>query len=324
MRITNKMLSDNYLRDMQTNLKHMSSLQGQLSSGKEIRKPSDNPYKVVKSMGINQEIAANKQYNENIKDTINWLDTTDTALKQAGDLLQRVRELILSSGNAAYGSDERTAIYDEINENVSEMAQILNTSYEGKYVFAGTRGTSKPVGVSDSNGNNGIHFASRKGSAITDPLELNMLKQGLSVEVSQGVRIEYNVTAAEILEFTGNKGGQQGTVKLQEVFNDILNHLKSDNPDDVQKLLNSDLENITLGMDNILKIRAEVGAKQNRMTSAKERNEDENFTLKELLSSNEDIDITEKYMEYSTAQTIYMSALQVSSKILLNTLIDYL
>ena len=60
------------------------------------------------------------------------------------------------------------------------------------------------------------------------------------------------------------------------------------------------------------------------MSSAKERNEDENFTLKELLSSNEDIDITEKYMEYSTAQTVYMSALQVSSKILLNTLIDYL
>ena len=220
MRITNKMLSDNYLRDMQGNLKHMSSLQSQLSSGKEIRRPSDNPYKVVKSMGINQEIGANKQYNENIKDTINWLDTTDTALKQVGDLLQRVRELLITSGNAAYGSDERAAIYDEVNEKVSEMSQILNTSNGGKYVFAGTRGTSKPITVVNNNGNNSLDYAARDGKALNpDSNELSMLKQSLSVEISQGVTIEYNVTAADVLEFSIDK--DPNPINLKSVFDNI-------------------------------------------------------------------------------------------------------
>ena len=44
-------------------------------------------------MQLHSSINANRQYNENIRDTINWLDTTDTALGQAGDVLQRVREL---------------------------------------------------------------------------------------------------------------------------------------------------------------------------------------------------------------------------------------
>ena len=113
MRITNKMLSNNFLRDMNNNLENMQTLQQQMTSGKEIRKPSDDPFKVSRAMQLNTNINANKQYNENIKDTNNWLNTTDTALGQAGDVLQRVRELLVSAGNAAYGSSEKTAIKDK-------------------------------------------------------------------------------------------------------------------------------------------------------------------------------------------------------------------
>ena len=45
MRVTNKMLSNNFLRDMRTNLNNMNTLQGQMTSGKQIRKPSDDPFK---------------------------------------------------------------------------------------------------------------------------------------------------------------------------------------------------------------------------------------------------------------------------------------
>lgn len=107
MRITNRMLSTNFLGDMRRNLNNMQKLQSQLSSGKEIRKPSDNPFKVARSMQLNTDIQANKQYNENIKDTLNWLDATDTALDQVTNVFQRVRELMVSAGNAAYGSDEK-------------------------------------------------------------------------------------------------------------------------------------------------------------------------------------------------------------------------
>ncbi|WP_040211191.1 flagellar hook-associated protein FlgL [Clostridium polynesiense] len=321
MRVTNKMLSNNFLRDMRNNLGNMKILQGQLTSGKEIRRPSDNPFKVARAMMLHTDINTNKQYNDNIKDTINWLDTTDTALNQAGNVLQRVRELMISSGNAAYGTNERSAIKDEINEKVGELAQILNTNFDGKYVFAGSRGTAKPLGTDKVQGNTELFLSDREGLRLTSDSEAEMLAKKLSVEISQGVTMEYNITAAELLKFTDEKGKE---INLSEVFKNITTHLDSADTQESNKLVGEDLENITSAIGNLLKIRAEVGAKQNRMDSAKEKNEDESYNMTEILSQTEDIDITEKVMEYTTAQTVYMASLQTSAKVIQPSLIDYI
>ncbi|ETJ34433.1 Flagellar hook-associated protein 3, partial [human gut metagenome] len=55
-------------------------------------------------MQLNGEISYNKQYNENIKDTSNWLDTTDTALSQMGNIFGRIETLLVNAGNGAYYS----------------------------------------------------------------------------------------------------------------------------------------------------------------------------------------------------------------------------
>lgn len=321
MRVTNKMLSNNFLRDMRNNLGNMKTLQGQLSSGKEIRRPSDNPFKVARAMMLHTDINTNKQYNENIKDTLNWLDTTDTAMNQAGNVLQRVRELLISSGNAAYGSNERKAIKDEINEKVGEFAQILNTNFDGKFIFAGSRGTSKPLGTDKVKGNTELFLSDRDGNRLTSDLEQQMLGQKLSVEISQGVTMEYNVTASEVLTFTDDKGNAHD---LTKIFKNVIEHLDSDDPSVTEKLTGQDLGDISATINNILKIRAEVGAKQNRMESAKEKNEEESFNMTDILSKTEDIDITEKVMEYSTAQTVYLASLQTSAKVIQPSLIDYI
>lgn len=106
-RITNGMLVENYMTNTNRNLNNMQTLQRQLSSGKEINRPSDNPYKASRTMQLYTEIDANKQYNENIKDVSNWLDTTDTALNQMNNVLSRMRELMVTAGNGAYGDDEK-------------------------------------------------------------------------------------------------------------------------------------------------------------------------------------------------------------------------
>ena len=75
---------------------------------------------------------------------------------------------------------------------------------------------------------------------------------------------------------------------------------------------------------NLLKTRSEVGAKQNRMESAQQKNEDENFNMTDILSQTEDIDFTQKTIEFSMAQTVYTASLQVSAKVLPPSLLDYL
>ena len=393
-RITNGMLVENYMTNTNRNLNNMQTLQRQLSSGKEINRPSDNPYKASRTMQLYTEIDANKQYNENIKDVSNWLDTTDTALDQAGKVFARVRELLVTAGNGAYGDDEKKAIQDEIKEKVNELSQILNTNFDGAYIFGGTKSTSKPVTV---NSNGELCYADTDGNAISKtntglnielkdkitisggtpvvekkidniikdgtniklsvdgveyPVEvngagekvikinsveykipdieinditskadvtLNQIGSDLKVEISQGVFIDYNKSAIDILEYKDKKGDSHN---VMDILNDIITNLGPGG--DQSKLTGECIEQVDAIIGNLLQSRSEVGAMTNRMESAESKNEDENLNMTDILSKTEDIDYAEKMMEYSVMQTIYMASLQTSAKILPTTILDYI
>ncbi|MBU3180666.1 flagellar hook-associated protein FlgL [Clostridium psychrophilum] len=312
MRITNTMLSNNFLRDNNINLNNLSNLQTQMATGKQINKASDDPAKASKIMQINSDISENVQYNDNITNTTNWLDVTDTALKQVGDVATRIQELLVSAGDAGYGDDQKGAIKDEINQKVGELSQILNTSFDGKYIFGGTSGTTKPTGASED-------------PASSDPTSKNTqldftstssLKGKLSVEVSQGVTMNYNVTASDVINY-----GTGTDDNLKTLLSNITSNLDSG---DTTSLTTTDLTGIKSLMTNVLSLRSEVGAKQNAMTSALDRNVDQNANMTEILSTTEDIDITQKAMEYATMQTVYIASLQTSAKVLQPSLLDYL
>ncbi|MCF0147955.1 MAG: flagellar hook-associated protein FlgL [Clostridium sp.] len=330
MRITNQMMSKSFLRDLGRNQNHMKKINDQLTSGKEIRRPSDNPFKVARSMQLSRDIGANSQYNENIKDTTNWLDTTDTALEQLGNSFQRFRELMISAGNAAYGSDEKKAIKDEMNEKVNEITQILNSSFDGKYIFGGTKVNSKPVASSRNieTKNNYINLSGNEGEVLSlDNLDesvqnqINMIGKKLNVEISQGVTMEYSVSATDILLFKDKKGV---SLNVMDLLKGITDDIDSENPDNSSKVTNEYLKSMDETITNLLKIRAEVGAKQNRMEAAGDQNDEQNFNLTDILSQTEDIDFAQKNIEATVAQSVYMASLQVSAKIIQPSLLDFL
>ncbi|KGM97008.1 flagellin [Clostridium novyi A str. 4552] len=326
MRVTNKMLSNNFLADMRTNLENINKIQQQNTSGKKFRKPSDDPFAVARSMQLHTDINTNKQYSKNITDVSNWLDTTDTALGQAGNVLQRVRELLISSGNGGYTKSERRAIKDEINEKIGEMSQILNTNFGGNYIFAGSRSTTKPmeVEIDKTTGNTKLIYNKKEGGELdktVDKDEYNQIASKLKIEVSQGVTMDYNVTATDVLEFKNEAGDDKN---LREILSNIVTHLDSEDPDEINKLIGEDLTNITDSINNVLKIRAEVGAKQNRIEGADDRNKDGTFNMTKILSKHEDVNYTENMTDYATMLTVYMASLQTSAKIIQPSLMDYL
>ena len=324
-RITNSILSSNYLRNMNRNMNNMQTLQNQLASGKAINKASDNPYKASRSMQLNGEISYNKQYNENIKDTSNWLDTTDTALSQMGNIFGRIETLLVNAGNGAYGDDERSAIQDEIKEKVNELSQVLNTSFDGSYIFGGTKTNSKPTTVVDGV----LQYADKDGNgignngtiAITDTDVQNQLSSDLKVDITQGVKITYNKTTVDVLEFTDKSGN---TINVSDLLTNIIDNLGSSDQTKINQLSSENLSDIQSVTANLLKHRSEVGSFQNRMESAQEANETQNYNMTDILSKTEDIDFAEKTMEYSMMQTVYTAALQTSAKILPMTILSYL
>lgn len=331
-RITSSILVANYMNNMKRNLNNMSTLQNQLSSGNVIKRASENPYTATRIMQLNSEISSNKQYNSNISDTSNWLDTTDTALSQAGNVFARIRELMVKAGDGAYGPDEVSTIKDEVVEKVKELGTILNSSFDGNYIFGGTKSTSKPINVADDGT---ISYLDKDGNIITnvtvDPgkTAYDQLKGSLKAEISQGVSVEYNKSVTDIFEFTDSDSGLP--INTATVLSDIISNLQDAAGSDatVAKTAISNLTGTYLTqMDsitkNLLQCRASVGAMQNRMESAMTNNEDQNYNMTSILSEVGDVDFTQKTMEYSVAQTVYTATLQTSAKVLSKTLLDYL
>lgn len=331
MRITSEMLSSNFLYDLGNNLNNMQTYQQQMASGNLINKASDNPLGTSKVMNIDAEMSQNQQYNTNITDTTKWLSVTDSSLGQINGALQRINELLVSSGNAAYGSDELGSIKDEINQNVSQLSQLINTNYGGKYIFGGTRYDVKPTGTTaNASGNTGLNYLDSDGitaisasaSASLTPAqtaEVSNINSSLVTEISQGVTIGYNVTAGEIIQFTNSSGTSKN-------LSDILNNITTDLGSATTKsnLTGSDLTDIQDAIKNISTITTKVGAQENRMTSAATENESENTSLTDVLSATDDVDYAQASMNYAQAQTLYQASLQTSAKILQKSLLDYL
>lgn len=295
MRITNKVLSQGYLTDLNRNLQNMRKFQEQLASGKEIRRPSDDPFKVARSMELNTSLKANERYKENVDEALGWLETADSALGQFTDVLHRIKELTIAGGNATYSSTELDAVKKEMMQLKEQLVQIGNTVFDGRYIFNGDETTQIPFG---------------NGGSISYPNT-----NGLKKEFAPGIVLDIGITSRNLCCDTIDPPGTDNVfVTVQNIINDLNSGISPVNH----------LDKLSQHLDDTLRLRGEVGAKTNRIETMSERTSEENFNMTELLSKTEDIDFAEKIMQYSVMESVYTASLQTGAKILQPSLLDFL
>ena len=171
MRITNGMLITNMMRNYNKNMKDLAKLQEHLASGKKILRPSDDPVAISRSLKLKADLAYNKQYVSNTDNALSWLESTELALKDLGDVLQRVREMAVKAGSGSLSLEDRAAIADEIQQLQNHVVQLGNATYADRYIFAGYK-TDQPAFAEQGNqlvyqGDNGkIAYETGVGSRI--------------------------------------------------------------------------------------------------------------------------------------------------------------
>src|SRR4051812_29769972 len=99
MRVTHRMVSDTTIRNMRDNLARLEELHSSITSGKRITRPSDDPAGTARVLGYTSDLAAGEVFLRTMDSSTSWLDATDSALGEAGDLLQRARELAVQGAN---------------------------------------------------------------------------------------------------------------------------------------------------------------------------------------------------------------------------------
>lgn len=299
------------LRNLNTSYNKMSKLQDQMNSGKLINRPSDDPVIAVKGMGYRVDLDKNAQYQRNINEAHTWIDTTDEALDQVGTSMIRVKELIVQAANDTNTAEDRKKISVEISQIREQMKDIANTKIGDNYIFSGTHTNQPLYDRTNTNAATGQNVA----------LSAAGVANSISVDVFDGISMQVNTQGNEYFkqvdDFMAKLENVLQTNSTSGAISSALGATFTPNGGAAIPAL----DGIT---NKVLEMRAEVGAKQNRLELMQNRLEIQEINVTKQLSENEDTDYSKAITEMTTAESIHQASLSVGAKIIQQTLVDFI
>src|SRR3990172_10739942 len=136
MRITNNMISERVLANLQRNFGAVARLQDVVSTGRQFNLPEQNPLAYVESLNLRQEINENRRFSRNISSGTTNLQLTESTLGQIGESLQRARTLALQALNSTLPPESRRAIAEEVRQIFQDVVSQANSNFEGRFLSA--------------------------------------------------------------------------------------------------------------------------------------------------------------------------------------------
>jgi flagellar hook-associated protein 3 FlgL len=284
------------LDNLTSNLDRMSTLQEQLSSGKQLNRPSDSPIQTIQAMQYRSDIRRNDQFQRNANDGMNWLGIADNTMTSMLSTMGRIKELVLQGMNGSTDAAQRGNIAEEVKSLRDTLVGLANTKYLDRPIFAGNSS-----GVS-SYDQTTMTFV---GSA-NDEIERR---------VAPNQKIRVNVTGPEV--FGADGVGAAGN--LFQVVDQIAADLVAS-----PSSLNADVDALNAKLVNLQNQLGAVGARYNQIEGMKSRAEDQQVTLKNGLSGVENIDLPRTIVDLQLQEIAYKSALSATSRVIQPSLLDFL
>jgi flagellar hook-associated protein 3 FlgL len=302
MRITQGILTNSMLRNLNNSYNRLDSIQNQLATGKKITKPSDDPVVAMRGISYRGDLNNIEQYQRNIAEVNNFLDSTDVALDQATSAIQRIRELTVNASNGVYTDAERKSIAAEINQLREQLIDVGNSKLSGKYIFNGTSTTTPPLDKNNP----------------TNP-GANINANSISIEVFDGVQIPVNANAKGLFGDNSATGGTNLFGDISALIDDLTGTAGAPGND-----IDSYLTKLDVNLNNIISTRSDVGARQNRVELMEERLSSQEVFSSRILSDNEDANIEKVITDLTTQESVHRAALGVGARIIQPSLLDFL
>ena len=180
MRVTQSMLSNNMLRNLSTSYNKMGKLQEQINTGKKVNRPSDDPVVAMKGMGYRMQVDKVAQYQRNLGEVHNYLDSSDDALDKVGQAMHRARELVTSAANGTMTPEDKEKVQSELEQLREQIQDMANTKVGDKYIFSGTK-TATP-----------LYDKEHRTYPDTDPANPTAFEKSVDIEVFDGVTMNVN------------------------------------------------------------------------------------------------------------------------------------
>lgn len=287
-RVTQRSMSNVTLRGLQEALGRTQDLQNKLSSGRRVSRPADDPSAAVAAMKLRSHRSGDEQYLRNADDATGRLEAADMALQTVSARLGRVRELVIQSQNGAIGTSGLSALAEEITQLRGDVIDQYNTRWLDRPVFGGT-----------VPGTDAVNTAT--GAYVGNDAEI-------LTRISRDATIRVDV-----------RGTDAGADVIPDLLSTIAAHVAAADP-----AVPADLIALDAATQSVLTSLGDIGAREARIMTTKDRVDSERLDFTARISENEDVDLPETIMALKSQQVAYESALGAAAKVLQTSLADYL
>jgi flagellin-like hook-associated protein FlgL len=212
------MMNYGFLSGMNKSLNTQYSLMEQMSDGKQIHRPSDDPVRVIRSMQYRSAIMQNEQFVSNVKEAQSWMEISDQAVGDLSDLVSQAKSIVVRAiaPNSEIGY---AAAAKQLDGLIDQAVQVANTKIGDRYVFAGQMDKTQPfqrvlledpLGRSDLKVDTVVYYG--------DDQKISMVTQaGLANVARDGI----NLTGNDLFGRTDSTGTQYGQATT-DVFNMLI------------------------------------------------------------------------------------------------------
>lgn len=291
-RMTQNMMSDRALYGMQTALGRLAKVQEQLSTGRVINRPSDDPTGATSAMRIRSSLSDQLQYARNADNAVGWLDQIDGTLSSVSKQLVRAREIATQGANdGAMGQESRDALATEVDQIAQGLVNAGNASYLGRPVFGGiTAGRTAYAPDGTWTGVPGV----------------------VKRTVSDGVQVRVDVPGPDAFGPAGDS--------VWTHLGALATALRGGDTDGVRAALDD------LGVDGerVIGVRADIGARTVRVEQAQRIVADAELSLSASLSELENTDLPKATVELQLQEVAYKAALAATARVMQPSLLDFL
>jgi flagellar hook-associated protein 3 FlgL len=168
-----------------------ANIGNQLSTGKSLNGPSDDPTQIGQDLGVRTTLAGEAQQGNNVQGAVSQLTTTDSALASVTSVLQSARTLAVQGATDELTLQQRQSIGNQVDELLQQTVATANTNFGGTYIFAGSAPQSTPPITPQGNPINSVSFSGNNET------QGQLLYNGQSFALSTTMQQSFNLQAAD-------------------------------------------------------------------------------------------------------------------------------
>ena len=192
------------LADLQNAQQKTQNAAQEVSTGRAVNAPGDNPAAVAALVLNDAQTSADAQYQTNITDVQSKVQVANSVMSNIIQLLTSAISLGTEGASGTITASQRQSLASQVSGLQQQMLSLANTTYQGTYIFAGTNVTAQAF-TADASAPSGVVY--NGNSAVT------------SVEISQGQSVQTNLPGNQL--FTNASGN------VFSALNDLVNALNS-------------------------------------------------------------------------------------------------